>query len=220
MKYLIVIFCLFKSFSIFSQYGIDGGLVAGGLVITWNTEKKSLESIRDNQNEILIANSTIALESQLLLDIEKKLYNSLSKVDNLVQNASTLIRITEHSKELFKIQELTYEIVKDYPYLLTIVAAQEVELVKQTGYLFADLHIATKEGKVNLMNSYERLDFMNKILSELDKLKIQALQIYKVIKGAIIIENINGLDIKKIILNLDYETIYNRISADYTTIFK
>ncbi len=220
MKYLIVILCILKSFSVFSQYGIDGGLVAGGVVIAWNTEKMSLESIRDNQNEILIANSTIALEAQMLLDIEKKLYNSLSKVDNLVQSASTLIRITEHSKGLFEIQELTYELVKDYPYLLTIVAAQEVELLKQTTYLFTDLLIATKEGKVNLMNSYERLDFMNNILTELDKLKIQALQIYKVIKGAIIIENVNGLDIKKIILNLDYETIYNRMLTDYTTIFK
>lgn len=220
MKYLIIILCILKSFSVFSQYGIDGGLVAGGVVIAWNTEKMSLESIRDNQNEILIANSTIALEAQMLLDIEKKLYNSLSKVDNLVQSASTLIRITEHSKELFEIQELTYELAKDYPYLLTIVVAQEVELLKQTTYLFTDLLIATKEGKVNLMNSYERLDFMNNILTELDKLKIQALQIYQVIKGAIIIENVNGLDIKKIILNLDYETIYNRMLTDYTTIFK
>lgn len=220
MKYLIIIICILKPFSVFSQYGIDGGLVAGGLVIAWNTEKKSLESIRDNQNEIIIANCTIALEAQILLDIEKKLYNSLSKVDNLVQNASTLIRITEHSRELFEIQELTYEIANDYPYLLTIVVAQEVEFLKQTGYLFTDLLIATKEGKVNLMNSYERLDFMNNILTELDKLKIQALQIYKVIKGAIIIGDVNELNIKEIILNLDYEAIYSKMSTDYNIIFK
>lgn len=220
MKYMIFILFLFKSFSVFPQYGIDGGLVAGGVVIAWNTEKMSLESIRDNQEEILIANSAIALETQILLDLEKKLYKSLSKVDNLVQNASALIRITEHAKELFEIQELTYELAKDHPYLLTIVAAQEVELLKQTTYLFTDLLIATKSGKVNLMNSYERLDFMNNILTELDHLKIQALQIYKAIKGAVTIENVNGLDIKKIILNLDYESIYNRMLTDYTTIFK
>ena len=70
------------------------------------------------------------------------------------------------------------------------------------------------------MNSYERLDFMNNILTELDQLKIKALQIYKAIKGAVTIENINGLNIRKIILNLDYETIYNRMLTDYTTIFK
>ena len=107
-------------------------------------QKMSLESIRDNQEEILISNSAIALETKILLDLEKKLYKSLSKVDNLAQNASALIRITEHAKELFEIQELTYELAKDHPYLLTIVAAQEVELLKQTTYLFTDLLIATK----------------------------------------------------------------------------
>lgn len=220
MKYLIVMLFVFKSFSIYAQYGIDGGLVAGGLVIAWNAEKKSLETIRDHQNEILIANTTIAVEAQILLDIEKKLYNSLSKVDDLVQNASTIIRIAEHSKELFYIQELTYEAAKDNPYLIAIVAAQEAELLKQSGYLLVDLYIATKEGKVNLMNSYERLDYMNNILTELDKLKVKALQIYRIIKGATVMSNINSLDIEEVILNLDYKSIYNRAHTDYDIIFK
>ena len=113
MKYILIILLLSPALSL-AQYGIDGGIVAGAVALSWSEEQKSMRKIKDLQTEILIANTTIWQQNNELLKIERKMYKALEKSDDLFKNTSAILRLTNHSKKLYEITDQTIELVEEF----------------------------------------------------------------------------------------------------------
>mgnify|MGYP000268270968 CR=1 FL=1 len=218
MKYILIILLLSPALSL-AQYGIDGGIVAGAVALSWSEEQKSMRKIKDLQTEILIANTTIWQQNNELLKIERKMYKALEKSDDLFKNTSAILRLTNHSKKLYEITDQTIELVEEFSDLQAIVNKKAADFVLQTGYLFEDIYIALKEGKYNLMNSSERLLFMNSVVLRMDELIRTAQDFQSQVRTVIAILKLDKFDVDSP-YKVDYSNIYNELDDNLNEFFK
>ena len=177
IKKYITMILLAVSAPSFSQYGIDGTIAAGAHWAIWEVHKKDWNTISDGQDILIGANVTLALEQAKLSDISKKKYKSVSKTDNAIKNAETIALIAERALILGDVALSIDDIVEGYPEVYAILSPSLIELGIEIVNLTESVVFVDKEGDTNLMNSSERFQYMQRILTEMDEINSIALQL-------------------------------------------
>ncbi len=203
-----------------SQYGIDGGIMAGTAAIRWTQEKREMRRIEEKQDQIFISNTTIATEQTRIKQLNLKLYKALSTADGLLTEAETLVRIYDRGQEIYEWQSLSLELIKDQPDLSDQYLPIETRIILEMAYLVDDLVIATKEGENNLMNSSERFLLMGEIHSKMRDISKASAKLYRMLNGLKATKILDRLDLVVFDTEENNRRILEEAKNDYRTIFK
>ncbi len=173
MKYIIYILLLLQIHFVRSQ---GDGIAAGAAhYLLWSEEKSSIDDILRGQEQLLAANTVLALEQAKLLDVSKKQYHSLSS-NKAVQNAGLIGLIATRALTLNEINGKLLTLISnsDNDILSTVFVPAITELFTEQGTILLDVYIATREGKNYLMNNADRISLLMDILSKIDRINDNA----------------------------------------------
>ena len=213
--YILSLFLLFSSYF----YGQDDELVINAVATAHKKERKLLDSIQSNQDNILVITTLLAASSAEVVLLEQKMHNSLIKVYDVIDNASIIIQIVNESAEIIKWQDMIYEVAKDHPDAMIVAGLAEIEMLKRAKKAMIKLLRATKESKFNFLTNKDRLDLLTEVLGQLLIIKKASQYIYNLTSSVVFTSPMDQMDFLYDNLNLDYQSIYDEAMTNYEKMF-
>ncbi len=159
---------LFLSIKGFSQEAVVD--IATSTAIGANTlaVTGSLDKIKDTQDEIKYAQTSMAYFLKFIQETDKKIYKSLKTVQSLVLQGKNIALCGSVGKDIYKYLNNAVEIAKDDPSLLPFAIKSSKELTNRIIDLgFYVTKVAKKGGDKNLMSNMDRQEIIRHVLNEL-----------------------------------------------------
>lgn len=193
------------------------------ITVVKNTHKREnarLEEIEENQVKILIPTTITSKKTVELSLRQERMYNSLYKVFDAVDNLQLFLKILNESDDIYKALEDLYDISKEHPKAATVAGFSEFFVLKQSVTILGDLFRATQQSKFNLMNNAQRIKLMGRCLDSLVALKTYVYYMKTLvqteIRSSFIDEIIEDGGITK---DVDFSSVLSTLQDDYLTIF-
>ena len=179
MKKLIAIFILLLftkiSFSQEEVTVVSDAAVREALVTLHKTQYDNLGRMESAETNIATLEEKIRLYTGQIATIETKLYESLSKVDDILVQARSIERIIRRGEQIANETREICDIIIEDPELLVAGLASSVteRITKSITDLTEYLVMATTGGQINLMNNQDRIKIIYHVDVELRVIRAQ-----------------------------------------------
>lgn len=199
---------------------LNDASVVTSVMNTHKRENKRLVKIENNQAKIIVPTMITARKAVKLSLRQQRLYNSLYKIFDVVDNLQLFLKILNESDEIADALKELYELSKDHPEATTLAAYSELFVLKKSVGVLGNLFRATQQSKFNLMNNVQRIELMGRCLDDLISLKTY---IYYI--KTLVIASINTELYTDIVHNgeeqegIDFSDLLTNLESDFEEIF-
>lgn len=154
----------------YAQLQADPALAAA-LVYASETEKKALDDIKQEQNNIVKAQTMMNIELDKIRALQKRTYDYLSNISSAVENAKDIKKSYELTVKIYKLCGELKSAISANPQGLvtTVVGTKQIsDLTTEMTSLYS--YVAGITNKKTLLNSAERLIITGQVVHRLQNI--------------------------------------------------
>jgi hypothetical protein len=175
---LITLIFLFNT-SVYSQQVVFDPAVVSTLVANHTAQQGMLTQIKNEESKIAALQTTIALKMSEIKELEQKMHNSLTKVDNVITTGRNVVYASQIAVDIGRYQREMLELAVGDPQLTLIAVKAELELINRTIDLFEYIAQAAIGGDINMMSNAERMGLIRHVV---DNLRIMRGMAYGIVR--------------------------------------
>ena len=200
------------------QYG-DKGLEIS--VYLWQAhfpEYTALGTIMEDQRFVEAASSKIAKKNAGIYVLKQAYLKSLKDVSPALEDSQLITEIYGIAEEVVEAQAEAYTYIIRNPLASPTIAETENILFTESFSLLTDLVVFTTDGEGHLMNTVDRLHFLEETRSRMVELRRMARRLLNTVRSVSLTESALSWTDRK--MRNDSEDILKRAEEDYNLIFK
>ncbi len=201
-----------------AQYG-DKGLEIS--VYLWQAhfpEYTALGAIMEDQRFVERASSNISKKNAGIYVMKQAYLESLKQVSPALEDSQLITDIYGIAAEVVDAQAEAYTYVVENPRAAPAILETENILFRESFSLLTDIVVFTTEGKGHLMNTVDRLHFLEDTRSRMVELRRMARKLLNTIRSVSLTESALSWTDRE--MRADAEAILKRSEDDYNLIFK
>ena len=167
MKKLIFTIVLINCIAVKAQQIVVDPAVVSTLTANHLVQNGSLNNIKSEQNGIKNLQNGINVKLLQIQALQEKTYNSLRKVQSIVQSGKNVVYASTVATDITKYQNEMISTAEGNPMLYAVALKTELALINRTYDLFIYINTALTGGDTNLMSNMERMDIINHVVDEM-----------------------------------------------------
>jgi hypothetical protein len=184
MKKLIFTITLINCLWVRAQQIVVDPAVVSTLTANHIVQNGSLNNIQSEQNGIKNLQAGINVKLLQIQELQEKTYNSLRKVESIVQSGKNVVYASTVATDITKYQNEMISNSEGNPVLYAVALKTELALINRTYDLFIYINTALTGGDTNLMSNMERMDIINHVVAELRVMRGLAYSVNRKMRSA------------------------------------
>jgi hypothetical protein len=150
-----------------SQQVVFDPAVVSTLVANHTAQQGMLTQIRNEETKIAGFQATIALKMTEIKELEQKMHNSLTRVDQVITTGRNVIYASQIAQDIGRYQVEMIQLAAGDPELTLVAVKAELELINRTIDLFEYIMQASVGGDINMMSNAERMNLIRHVVDNL-----------------------------------------------------
>lgn len=179
--FMVLFFCLS---SVNAQQVVVDPAVVSALTTNHLIQNGTLNEIKDEERGIKNLQTTINLKLLQIQELQEKTYNSLRKVQSIIQQGKNVVYASTVANDIARYQSQIIENAEGNPMLYAVALKTELALINRTYDMFVYINTALTGGDSNLMSNMERMEIINNVVDELRIMRGLAYSVNRKIRTA------------------------------------